>query len=46
MTRDEEVYPDAQTFNPERFMNQNGPETDPKAFVFGFGKRQAVIPLI
>ena len=41
MTRDEQVYPDAHKFNPERFLNQNGPETDPKDFVFGFGRRQA-----
>ena len=41
MTRDEQVYPDAHKFNPERFLNQSGPETDPKDFVFGFGRRQA-----
>ena len=41
MTRDEQVYPDAHKFKPDRFLNQNGPETDPKDFVFGFGRRQA-----
>lgn len=39
MTRDEQVYPDAHKFNPDRFLNRNGPETDPKDFVFGFGRR-------
>ncbi|KAH9039121.1 cytochrome P450 [Lactarius pseudohatsudake] len=42
MTRDEQMYPDAHRFNPERFLNQNGLEseqTDPKDFVFGFGRR-------
>ena len=42
MTRDEQVYPDAHKFNPDRFLNRNGPETDPKDFVFGFGRRQAL----
>lgn len=45
MTRDEQMYPEAELFNPERFMNQNGKEadqTDPKDFVFGFGRRQVV----
>jgi cytochrome P450 len=41
MTRDEQMYSDAHRFNPERFLSQNGPETDPKDFVFGFGRRQA-----
>ncbi|KAI9449001.1 cytochrome P450 [Lactarius psammicola] len=42
MTRDEQMYPDAHKFNPERFLNRNGLEseqTDPKDFVFGFGRR-------
>lgn len=39
MTRDEQMYPDAHKFNPERYLNQNRPETDPKDFVFGFGRR-------
>jgi cytochrome P450 len=46
MTRDEQMYPKAELFNPERFMNQNGEEadqTDPKDFIFGFGRRQVVL---
>jgi cytochrome P450 len=46
MTRDEQMYPKAELFNPERFMNQNGGEadqTDPKDFIFGFGRRQVVL---
>jgi cytochrome P450 len=44
MTRDEQMYPEAGLFNPERFMNQNGKEaeTDPRDFVFGFGRRQVL----
>jgi cytochrome P450 len=45
MTRDEQMYPEAELFDPERFMNQNGKEadqTDPKDFIFGFGRRQVV----
>jgi len=45
MTRDEQMYPEAELFNPERFMNQNGKEadqTDPRDFVFGFGRRQVL----
>lgn len=43
MTRDEQMYPEADLFNPERFMNQNGKEadqTDPRDFIFGFGRRE------
>ncbi|KAI0276059.1 cytochrome P450 [Russula aff. rugulosa BPL654] len=43
MTRDEQMYPEAELFNPERFMNQNGKEadqTDPRDFIFGFGRRE------
>jgi hypothetical protein len=46
MTRDAQMYPEAGLFNPERFMNQNGKEagdqTDPRDFVFGFGRRQVL----
>ncbi len=45
MTRDEQMYPEAELFNPERFMNQNGKEadqTDPRDFIFGFGRRQVL----
>lgn len=37
------MYPEADLFNPERFMSQNGKEadqTDPRDFIFGFGRRQ------
>ncbi|KAH9986195.1 cytochrome P450 [Russula compacta] len=47
MTRDEKMYPEPDLFNPERFMNQNGSEgvqaTNPKDFIFGFGRRQVVL---
>jgi hypothetical protein len=51
MTRDEQMYPEAELFNPERFMNQNGKEagpdqTDPRDFIFGFGRRQVFVALI
>jgi hypothetical protein len=49
MTRDEQMYPEAGLFSPERFMNQNGKEadqTDPRDFVFGFGRRQVLQLLI
>ena len=40
MTRDEEVYPDAESFKPERFIENgalNKNIRDPRDFVFGFG---------
>jgi hypothetical protein len=42
MTHDEEVYPDPESFKPERFIkngtfNQN--VRDPHDIVFGFGRR-------
>jgi len=45
MTRDERTYPEPELFNPDRFMNQDKDEadlTDPKDFIFGFGRRQVV----
>ncbi|KAH9912821.1 cytochrome P450 [Fomitopsis serialis] len=42
MTRDEEIDPDASTFRPERFLNMDAKtaeRTDPRATVFGFGRR-------
>lgn len=40
-TKDERTYPDPFTFRPERFIptSTHTPETDPKEFVFGFGRR-------
>jgi Cytochrome P450 len=49
MTRDEQMYPEAELFNPERFMKQNGKEadqTDPRDFVFGFGRRQVLYSIV
>jgi cytochrome P450 len=42
MTRDEEMYPDAEAFKPERFIKNgalNKEIRDPREFVFGFGRR-------
>jgi cytochrome P450 len=43
MMRNEEIYPDADTFKPERFLETCTPEVerrrDPKNYVFGFGRR-------
>jgi cytochrome P450 len=42
MTRDEEVYPDAESFKPERFIKNgtlNEEIRDPRDIVFGFGRR-------
>jgi hypothetical protein len=44
MTRDEEVYPDAKSFKPERFIKNgvlNKGIRDPRDIVFGFGRRCA-----
>jgi hypothetical protein len=43
MTRDEELYPDAGSFKPERFMKDgalNKEIRDPRNIVFGFGRRR------
>jgi cytochrome P450 len=42
MTRDEEVYPNAESFKPERFIKDgalNKKIKDPRDIVFGFGRR-------
>jgi cytochrome P450 len=40
MTRDESLYPDATTFKPERFLNEDGTLTDDTVdYAFGFGRR-------
>ena len=42
MTRDEEIYPDPESFKPERFIKSgalNKEIRDPRDIVFGFGRR-------
>lgn len=41
MSRDESIYPDPETFNPDRFMVPN-PPMDPKLYIFGVGRRFAL----
>jgi cytochrome P450 len=47
--RDERLYPNADQFHPERFMEQVDAETekkkDPRNYVFGFGRRCVQAPL-
>jgi cytochrome P450 len=38
MLRDPNVFKQPEQFNPDRFMGDH-PETDPRAIVFGFGRR-------
>ncbi|KII86980.1 hypothetical protein PLICRDRAFT_43678 [Plicaturopsis crispa FD-325 SS-3] len=44
MVRDESLYPDAHSFKPERFLEEIDAATerrrDPRAYVFGFGRRR------
>jgi cytochrome P450 len=42
MTRNEEMYPDAEAFKPERFIKNgalNKEIRDPRDIIFGFGRR-------
>ena len=42
MTRNEEIYPEANSFKPERFIKNgvlNKEIRDPREFIFGFGRR-------
>lgn len=41
ISRDEDRYPDASRFMPERFLDANGALTndDPAGYVFGLGRR-------
>jgi cytochrome P450 len=42
MTRDEEAYPDPESFKPERFIKNgalNKDIRDPRNIIFGFGRR-------
>lgn len=40
-THDPEIYKEPMTFNPDRFLGTEDtlPESDPRRFVFGFGRR-------
>ncbi|KAH7928071.1 cytochrome P450 [Leucogyrophana mollusca] len=41
MSRDEEVYPNASEFKPDRWLDASGQlaDTDPPDFIYGFGRR-------
>lgn len=43
MTHDENEYPDAHSFVPERFLDPEKPQVDPRSIVFGFGRRYVSI---
>jgi cytochrome P450 len=46
MTRDEEVYPDPESFKPERFIKNGGLNKairDPRDIIFGFGRRYVLL---
>lgn len=45
-SRDPEVYPDPEAFNPDRYIedDQFSPgNRDPYAYIFGFGRRSAAL---
>ena len=49
MIRDEEAYPDAESFKPERFIKNgalNKEIRDPRQFVFGLGRRYDVHSIV
>lgn len=41
ISRDGNIYPDPESFNPERFLSSGpkNPELDPQDFTFGYGRR-------
>lgn len=39
ITRDPELYPDPESFIPERYLGSNTGVLDPATYVFGFGRR-------
>lgn len=45
--KDEEYYPDPDTFNPDRFSEKNSAERNPVTFLpFGFGPKNCIGELI
>jgi cytochrome P450 len=44
--RDEEMYPDPDSFKPERFINDDGTLNDDSVpYAFGFGRRYVMLGL-
>lgn len=39
MCRDPKVYPDPLEFRPQRFLDPENRQQDPRQIVFGFGRR-------